>query len=338
MLRRARRRHGDVKLMSALAIALASSAMPAVAQDTERAAFVAYVDSATGLMEHYSVRRAEVDWPSLRSAARSIVDSASRPDTAAAYAAVRQALAKLGDHHSFLATPAEVRRLTAQDPTPSSPNAPPEIRILPGRVGYARIPPYDGLDSALIHGYAVAFQARLRSLAKRVRCGWVVDLRGNTGGNMWPMLAGIGPVLGDGLAGRFVRADTAEAWGYTHGYAWEGSDTIVHVPNPLDLSATSAHVAVLTDSMTASSGEAITISFRGRPGARSFGAPTAGLSTGNQEYALSDGSMLFLTTSIEADRIGHLYGSGVVPDTIVAPEDALSAAAAWLQSSGCRRR
>src|SRR5206468_4322951 len=65
--------------------------------------------------------------------------------------------------------------------------------------------------------------------------------------------------------------------------------------------------------MTASSGEAITISFRGRPGARSFGAPTAGLSTGNEEYALPDGSMLFLTTSIEADRIGHRYAAGSCP-------------------------
>src|SRR5690348_5042975 len=27
--------------------------------------------------------------------------------------------------------------------------------------------------------------------------GWVVDLRGNVGGNMWPMLAGIGPLLGE---------------------------------------------------------------------------------------------------------------------------------------------
>jgi len=33
--------------------------------------------------------------------------------------------------------------------------------------------------------------------------GWLVDLRGNGGGNMWPMLAGIGPVVGEGELGSF---------------------------------------------------------------------------------------------------------------------------------------
>jgi len=37
--------------------------------------------------------------------------------------------------------------------------------------------------------------------------GWIIDLRGNGGGNMWPMLAGIGFVLGDGPAGSFVLLD-----------------------------------------------------------------------------------------------------------------------------------
>jgi hypothetical protein len=31
-----------------------------------------------------------------------------------------------------------------------------------------------------------------------------VDLRGNGGGNMWPMLAGVGPVLGEGIVGWIV--------------------------------------------------------------------------------------------------------------------------------------
>ncbi len=29
-------------------------------------------------------------------------------------------------------------------------------------------------------------------------CGYVVDLRGNTGGNNWPMLIGLSGLLGDG--------------------------------------------------------------------------------------------------------------------------------------------
>jgi C-terminal processing protease CtpA/Prc len=29
--------------------------------------------------------------------------------------------------------------------------------------------------------------------------GWIVDLRNNGGGNMWPMLTGIGSILGEGV-------------------------------------------------------------------------------------------------------------------------------------------
>ena len=33
------------------------------------------------------------------------------------------------------------------------------------------------------------------------------DLRGNIGGNMWPMIAGVGPILGDGIIGWIVYYD-----------------------------------------------------------------------------------------------------------------------------------
>lgn len=34
--------------------------------------------------------------------------------------------------------------------------------------------------------------------------GWIVDLCGNGGGNMWPIIAGVGSVLGDDLLGFFI--------------------------------------------------------------------------------------------------------------------------------------
>jgi C-terminal processing protease CtpA/Prc len=318
-----------------VALALHALGHLAIAQEVNRAALIAYVDSATGLMERYSIKRAEVDWPALRRAGRTAVETSSTADTAVAYAAVRAALRKLGDHHSFLMSPDEVRKLSSSEPTSEASSPPPEIRLLERGVGYARIPWYMGLDSVPIRQYAIDFQEHLRALMKEVRCGWIVDLRGNTGGNMWPMLAGIGPVLGDGPAGTFVSPDSVVPWGYSDGYAWEGADTNVRVPRPLRLSQVLPPVAVLTDSMTASSGEAIAISFRGRPGTRSFGGPTYGLTTGNENYMLPDGSMLFLTTTVEADRTGQKYGGPLIPDTLVAPEASLPTALEWLGATGC---
>ena len=37
---------------------------------------------------------------------------------------------------------------------------------------------------------------------------WIVDLRGNYGGNIWPMIAGVGPVLGEGIIGWIVYNDS----------------------------------------------------------------------------------------------------------------------------------
>ena len=234
------------------------------AQGTDRAALIAYVDSATSLMQRYSIRRDQVNWPSLRSAARAVIETAARPDSTTAWMAVRVAIAHLGDHHTHLRDPATVRRFRSGDPSIAPSNPDPEVRLLTGAMGYVRIPRYEGSDAGLTDRYAVSLRNRIGAIAEQARCGWVVDLRGNTGGNMWPMLNGIGPVLGDGMAGRFITLDTMVPWGYGEGSAWSGSPRGLEGA-ALTTRAPSPWVAVLTDRSTGSSGEIITIAFRGRP-------------------------------------------------------------------------
>src|SRR4029077_20489098 len=122
--------------------------------------------------------------------------------------------------------------------------------------------------------------------------------------NMWPMLAGLKPFLGAAELGAFVRPDGA-------GPPWIAGQG-VGVEPPSSLTALeSSWVAVLTGPRTGSSGEAVTIAFRGRPHTRSFGQPTAGLSTANGTFPLPDGAMIVLTTAVDADRIGQRYGEKV---------------------------
>jgi carboxyl-terminal processing protease len=97
---------------------------------------------------------------------------------------------------------------------------------------------------------------------------------------------------------------------------------------------------VITGPRTVSSGEAVTVAFRGRPRTRSFGQPTGGLSTSNSGFQLPDGATLLLTTAVFADRNGQRYGAAIEPDEAVSAVDgadpALAAAVAWLRrSSGC---
>ncbi len=164
-----------------------------------------------------------------------------------------------------------------------------------------------------------------------------MDLADNTGGNMWPMLLGVGPLLpgrvgGTDVVGHFQDAGGLQPWRYRDGAVWvgqalrlaadDGSRRLRHPEAPL---------AVLQSGRTASSGEAIVLALRGRRGSRSFGTPTMGYSTGNVPVTLVDGSTLLLTTTVMKDRNGMGDGSRIVADVPAAlPADALRLAQAWL--------
>jgi carboxyl-terminal processing protease len=195
-----------------------------------------------------------------------------------------------------------------------------------------------------LHGLVLDLQAQKPA-------GWIIDLRGNSGGNVWPMLAGIGAVLGEGDLGSFVSPDGDHTVSfYKAGKVGErspdGKEDIDAEIKPAPSKLTELPwVAVLFDRGTASSGEAVAISFAGRTRERSFGEHTAGFSTSNGMHQFSDGSALFLCDAIEADRTGKLYPDGLDPDEkLPAPEtrpaeekDAvLVAAEEWLskQTSG----
>ncbi len=96
-------------------------------------------------------------------------------------------------------------------------------------------------------------------------------------------------------------------------------------------------MAVLYDRRTASSGEAIAVSFRGRPDMRSSGEHTSGLSSANSAILLRDGASLHLTVALDADRNGVIYGGALLPDEIVLPTATLSSAVEWLEARAeCR--
>ncbi|HEX5184099.1 MAG TPA: S41 family peptidase [Allosphingosinicella sp.] len=90
----------------------------------------------------------------------------------------------------------------------------------------------------------------------------------------------------------------------------------------------SAPLAVLIGPRTASSGEMSAVAFIGRARARTFGALSAGFTTANQAYPLSDGAMLVVTETTIRDRTGRDYAGPIRPD--VPADDAEQAAEHWL--------
>ena len=291
----------------------------------------AVLDEALTITRKHSLHRNEVAWPVVEPQVRAMAGGAQK--SAEVYPAVRYLLASLGDRHSFLMPPAQTtafRSGGAQNPVP-------EIRAVPPGVGAITMRGYSGGDQAAAKRYTEAAHASMLAALPGAPCGWVVDLRQNTGGNMWPMLAALKPFLGNAPLGTFESPTGSSP-------PWKAGQAVGVEPPAALAGLERAWVAVLTGPKTTSSGEAVTIAFKGRDNTRSFGLPTNGLSTANETFPLPDGAMILLTTAIEADRTGRRYGGQVEPDERhdsagTDADAAMAAATAWLQKApGCGKQ
>ena len=298
-----------------------------------------YLDDALDVMQANSINRYKVDWTALRAdILRAAATARTISDT---HPLIKQALSRLGDHHSLFL---EAQEATAGEQGTNPAPEPPTVQLVDGRFGYVAVPGYFGLGQDLANRYGTEMQRQIQAVDRRHPCGWVVDLRGNPGGNMWPMLVGVGPILGDGKAGSWIDADgNVSAWAYVDGQATSDADVVGEViGEPYRLADPGAPVAVLFGGDTASSGEIIAISFVGRPQARSFGSDSYGATTANSGFPLSDGALIFLTTAVDADRTGKTYGAALVPDVQVGgdndtPGPVPTEALQWLGGqSACR--
>jgi hypothetical protein len=339
------------------AMLAAGSCVHARLEPSPRPAIVKYLDEALQVIQANALTSDDVDWSQVRREV--LARASSAKTTAAAYPALRHALAALNDNHSFLQLSAELEAAEAASlgreanrPSPvSAPRAPspfgvrtrPAAEALPiadQRLAAYLVMPQGRRNSA----FAQAFQDSIAAVAARQPCGWVVDLRGNGGGDMWPMLAGLGPLHGDGAVGGSVDASARrDHWIYARGEAIFVDAAGVRKPIAVveePVTVTAESIAVLIDRGTASSGEAMALAFRGDTRARLFGERTYGASTATRGFKLSDGANLVIAVSTFTDRSGRPYPHGVQPDVEIAvPEtlpsrsdDAvLQGALAWLR-------
>ncbi|HEY4215531.1 MAG TPA: S41 family peptidase [Gemmatimonadaceae bacterium] len=291
------------------------------------------LDSAFMIAHRSSLWRDTVTWSRVEPEVRAIAAGSETADDT--YPAIQALLRRLGDHHSFLMKPQAASAFLvggAENPRPL-------VRVQTNGLGYVSVPAYSGSDRTAEESYVrTVFDSLTHAVTNGAgTCRWIVDLRANGGGNMWPMLGGLRPFLGEAGLGSFE-------YGSGPSPLWHARDQ-VNVEPPMTLAPLeSANVAVLTGPHTGSSGEAVTISFIGRPRTRSFGLPTAGLSTANSTMTLPDGAMILLTTAVEADRTGKRYGDKIAPDETIAAavpgataDPQMDRAIAWLESQPCGR-
>lgn len=258
------------------------------------------------------------EWKSTYEECLKMIENAeSYEDT---YPAIKKALSVCGGKHSMLMTKSE-----SQSTSDSYDEVLPTVS-LNGDIAVIKLPDFLGTAEAG-QKYAKVAEDFIHENRDKIK-GVVLDLRGNTGGDMGPMATAVSSLLPDGelmyYHYRSYDVPVTLKDGVISNAGTGGKslypDEKLKVP-----------VAILTDGMTASSGEVLTLCFRGLEKVKTFGAPTAGYTSVNMLYSLYDGAQLYLTVAFDKARTGEIFKeTSIEPD--VATDSPLEAALEWLRS------
>jgi len=304
------------------------------------AAVQAYLNQAIEIARTRALVRDSIDWPTAQRDLLAMAHGMQTPaETHPLFTYLISLLRQHGDKHSAFRTPAKVQ--AGQAPATASNAtavAEPSARYLGEGLAYVAVPGFGSVNAERQQAFANQLQALISKLdTEQSITGWVVDLRENDGGNMHPMLTGLGPLTGTGPLIYFVAGRHQVPVAYRKGEAYTSKPgNGVRVPKPYQLRRPASPVAVLIGPRTASSGEITAMAFIGRPATRLFGQPSGGFTTANELIPLSDGAELNIAVYAEADRTRRSHTGPLVPDesvpaTPAGPDATLQVASAWLR-------
>jgi hypothetical protein len=330
----------------------------------------AYLTYALDLMQAHSINKNEINWRDLRRTTESYaVGAETTEDT---YPAIVYACTQLKDHSSHLEEPlgtsTEIQErshviIAAQTVRQGQPliKRAPSPYLDRGSFLFALLN-YRGVHYAYIvipfsasnhgeygdelhrHEWGEKLFHIVEEASREGARGWILDLRGNRGVYLGPMLAGLQSFLGEGKILEFRGPSAKTEWFIEKGRVLsrtpfhpalvEGNvDETVHFDNR------KSRVAILLDRSTESGAESLAIGFKGRPATLFVGEHTAGLTSSGTYWNLPDGAVLSIMSQQVSDRDGHSYPEGIEPDTRIADstsvyrideDSAVSAAERWL--------
>lgn len=290
------------------------------------------VDEVVRLAKEKALNRDVPDWPVVEREAHAL--AAASPGEDGRTAAIRRVLASLQDHHSSYRPPMQAAQATPSRSAGPPSSARPPIAVAdlqPGRPARLVINAWSGGSEDVVNATQVV-RSELNKALSGSKCGLVIDVSANHGGNMWPMMGGIAPLYDDGVLETFESVTgERQVVNVKDGVLRMNESPFPRAElNPVP--TLPKRIALIIDSGTASSGEILVLAFKGQKNVRSFGQQTAGASSANKSIRLSNGGFLALTTARILDRTGTAHVGPVLPD--VATEQAPHAASEWV-AKGC---
>lgn len=292
-------------------------------------------------METYHAYRHEMDWEALRQDALSTLCGLQVDSVQHLAPALQLAIDQLRDHHGrFMHGQGPIVYFQNWDAVRSTDERPrngklaraigyaeyPHMaQLLPNGVAYIRIcgvSPYEDPNAVAqrIRHLVDSLHALQSAVSSRAvkPWRWIVDLRYNGGGNIFPMATGLAPLFELGPYGHSVDADgdTVGTWRINlEGFERDGYQParLAHQPGALQ----GARVACLVSRYTVSSGEILALGFAGRSNSRLFGEDSGGYTTETNWAPYRNGLLASYAISHYANKDGTVYHQAVPVDQSV---------------------
>lgn len=279
-----------------------------------------YITDALTIMKEKSVNKSKVNWDKIYS--KTLAEASKAKTIRETFPILKNALVSLEDSHSNFYPAEVVKEYTLGYKATGQEFPVIKGELLKNRYAYISLPDIGSFNNDDWNLYINTFYSKVNELQKQNPKGWIIDLRDNFGGMLYPMYASVAPFLDHkNVVGTKDAQGKIEYFNYKNGKFYEGSKATQQFkitqkePKP-----TGKPIAVLINKVTGSSGEFITAAFVGQQNAKLIGVNTQGLTSANQEYKLSDGSFLVLTIGNIVDRNGKEYdkiGEGIAPNIVI---------------------
>jgi carboxyl-terminal processing protease len=191
-----------------------------------------------------------------------------------------------------------------------------DYKKLPNNIGYLKI--VGIAPNVDIEAESKKIRNAVLQLAAAKVDKWIIDLRYNGGGNMHPMMTGIGTLVGDGKVGSLANlaGEKLFEWEIKSGnFIYAGAQPVTLANKPVFKKQ--PKIAVLTSMYTVSSGEVVAACLKGRPHTRFFGEATGSYTTNNNWEIINNQVILNISTGIFSDRNGNIYEYNIPVDEAI---------------------
>ena len=167
--------------------------------------------------------------------------------------------------------------------------------------------------------------------------GYIIDLSDNFGGNMYPMLLGLSPLIADGNILEFIDKyeNSVGIVKLENGKILnciENGENIVNMSSDLYRGKVNKPVAVLISERTSSSAEMTLLALKTNSRVQVFGKPSAGYNTANYSFNIGKNIGVVLSSGKVKSKDGIVYeNEPIKPDINISIEQGYEILLKWLK-------